>query len=141
LSQAYVPLLTQLVQVFSSALPAEQVDALMRETGKGLAHQLPFTNQRGASLQSRVTSASELLNKELGAVTHVERNGGYVIRGAGCPLAALTGKHPAVCLALESLLSEVLGVQVTECCNRESRPKCCFEIKEGDRPAGRPSER
>jgi predicted ArsR family transcriptional regulator len=68
------------------------------------------------------------LNEALGAVTHVEGNGGCVIRGAGCPLAALTGKHPAVCLAMESLLSEVLGVEVNECCDRDARPKCCFEI-------------
>jgi predicted ArsR family transcriptional regulator len=134
LSRAYVPLLAQLVQTLASALPAEQVDALMRETGKELAHQLPFARQAG-SLQTRVASASELLNKELGAVTHVERNGGHIIRGAGCPLAALTGKHPAVCLALESLLTELLGVTVTECCDREARPRCCFEIKE--RPARR----
>src|SRR5215207_7426670 len=33
LSQAYVPLLMQLVQVFANALPAAQVDALMREAG------------------------------------------------------------------------------------------------------------
>jgi predicted ArsR family transcriptional regulator len=135
LSRAYVPLLTQLVQVLASALPTEQVDALMRDTGRGLAHQLPFARQPGESLHSRVTAASELLNKELGAVTHVERNGGYVIRGAGCPLAALTGKHAAVCLALESLLTELLGVTVTQCCDREARPMCCFTIKERGRRA------
>jgi predicted ArsR family transcriptional regulator len=75
-----------------------------------------------------VSAASDLLNNELGAVTHVERNGGYVIRGVGCPLAALTGKHPAVCLAMESLLAEIIGVSIHECCDRTERPKCCFEI-------------
>jgi predicted ArsR family transcriptional regulator len=128
LSQAYVPLLTQLVQVFSSALPADQVDALMREAGRGLANELPFGKRPAGNLEARVTAASEWLNTQLGAVTKVESNGGYVIRGAGCPLAALTGKHPAVCLALESLLIEVLGVQVQECCDREGRPRCCFKI-------------
>jgi predicted ArsR family transcriptional regulator len=129
LSQAYIPLLMQLVHVFADALPANQVNALMREAGKGLAGELAFSRRPTASLQSRVAAASELLNSELGAVTRVETNGGYVIRGAGCPLAALTGKHPAVCLAMESLLSEVLGVRVNECCDRTARPSCCFEIK------------
>lgn len=128
LSQAYIPLLTELVQVFANALPAEQVDALMREAGKGLADKLPVAKRTSGSFEARVAAASELLNRELGAVTHVEKNGGYIIRGAGCPLAALTGKHPAVCLAMESLLSEVLGTAVHECCDRESRPRCCFEI-------------
>jgi predicted ArsR family transcriptional regulator len=129
LSQAYVPLLTQLVQVFANALPIKQVDALMREAGKGLADELPFGKRLAGTLHARVSAASELLNKQLGAVTHVEGNDGYVIRGAGCPLAALTGKHPAVCLAMESLLTEVLGTAVHECCDRTARPKCCFEIK------------
>lgn len=52
--------------------------------------------------------ASEMMNEQLGAMTHVEGNGGYVIRGVGCPLAALTGKHPGVCLAMESLVTEVV---------------------------------
>ena len=132
LSQAYVPLLMQLVQVFSNALPPEQVDALMREAGKGLANELPSGKRRSGSLHARVSAASELLNEELGAVTHVEANGGFVIRGVGCPLAALTGKHPAVCRAMESLLTELLGVEVSECCEREARPRCCFEIKGRD---------
>jgi predicted ArsR family transcriptional regulator len=134
LSQAYLPLLSQLVQVFANALPSEQVEALMRTAGKGLANELPAGKRSAAStVRSRVLAASELLNKHLGAVTHVEGNGGYVIRGAGCPLAALTGKHPAVCLAMESLLSEVVGADVTECCDRTGRPKCCFKIPRDDR--------
>jgi len=70
-----------------------------------------------------------MLNEHLGALTHVEGNGRSVIRGAGCLLAALTGTHRAVCLALESLLTEIVGVPVRECCDREERPRCCFEIQ------------
>src|SRR5687768_12954542 len=84
LSQAYLPLLTQLVQVFASALSAKQVETLMRTAGKGLAKELPV-QRTGRNLRARVTAASEMLNKQLGAVTHVEANGGLVIRGAGCP--------------------------------------------------------
>lgn len=128
LSQAYVPLLVQLVDVFANALPADQVNALMRKAGKGLANQLPADKRRGNSLRARVEGASDLLNSQLGAITHVEENGKLVIRGAGCPLAALTGKHPAVCLAMESLITEVIGASVVECCERNGRPRCCFEI-------------
>jgi predicted ArsR family transcriptional regulator len=130
LSEAYAPFLTQLVSVFANALPTEQVDTLMRDVGKGLANDLPVGRRSSGGLRARVSVASELLNKQLGALTHVEGNGGYVIRGVACPLAALTGKHPAVCLAMESLLTEVIGAAVHECCDRIGRPKCCFEIKE-----------
>jgi predicted ArsR family transcriptional regulator len=127
LSRAYIPLLTQLIDVFANGLPARQVDALMREAGKKLAGELSSGRPSG-TLRSRVTAASNLLNQQLGAVTRVEQNGGYVIRGEGCPLSALTGKHPSVCRAMESLVKEVVGASVHECCERTQRPRCCFEI-------------
>jgi predicted ArsR family transcriptional regulator len=141
LSQAYAPFLTEMVRVFSDALPSRDVDRLMRKVGAGLAEQLPNHARPSASLAARVAAASELLNHQLGAVTHVEANGKYVIRGVSCPLAAVTGKHAAVCRALESMLSEIIGARVAECCDREGRPRCCFEI-EIERPAlSRPRRR
>jgi DeoR family transcriptional regulator, suf operon transcriptional repressor len=128
LSRAYIPLLTHLVDVFANGLPPAQMDALLREAGRKLAHDLA-TSGASDSLKGRVSAASDLLNEQLGAITHVEENGRYVIRGEGCPLAALTGKHPAVCRAMESLVSEFVGVPVHECCAREERPRCCFEIE------------
>ena len=128
LSRAYVPVLSHLVDAFAAALTSRQVDALLRQVGKSLADELVLTKPPSGSLRSRVTLASELLNEQLGAVTHVEKNGRYVIRGAGCPLSAVTGKHPAVCRAIESLVAKVVGVSVRECCDRGGRPRCCFEI-------------
>jgi len=130
LSRAYIPLLTQLVDVFATGLPPRQVERLLRQTGKKLAGQLSSARPLG-TLRSRVAAASALLNEQLGAVTHVEQNGRYVIRGEGCPLSALTGKHPAVCRAMESLVKEIVGASVHECCERAQRPRCCFEIKPG----------
>jgi predicted ArsR family transcriptional regulator len=128
LSQAYIPLLTHLVGVFAGGLPPDQVDTLLRQAGKSLADELALGQRLSGGLRSRVSLASELLNEQLGAVTHVEENGGYVIRGAGCPLSALTGKHPAVCLAIESLVEKIVGASVRECCDRAGRPNCCFKI-------------
>ncbi len=128
LSQAYLPLLTQLVQVFANALPMDQVETLMRTVGRGLASEVPAERRPAGSLRSRVSAASDWMNEHLGAVTQFQGNGGYTIRGSGCPLAALTGKHPAVCLAMESLLTELLNADVTECCDRAERPTCCFKI-------------
>jgi predicted ArsR family transcriptional regulator len=129
LSKAYIPLLTHLIGVFADALPPHQVETLLRRSGRGLANELARGRRISGSLTSRVATASELMNAHLGALTHVEKNGGIVIRGAGCPLAALTGKHPGVCLAMESLVTEIVGVPVHECCDREDRPRCCFEIE------------
>ena len=119
-----VPLLTQLVDVFANGMPARQVDALLREAGSKLAGELSPGRSSG-TLRSRVMAASHLLNQHLGAVTHVEQNGGYIIRGEGCPLSAPTGKHPALCRAMESLVKEFVGTSVRECCQRAQRPRCC----------------
>jgi predicted ArsR family transcriptional regulator len=129
LSKAYVPLLTHLVDVFAEALPAQQVETLLRATGKGLASQLSREKRISGGLKARVVAASKLMNEHLGALTRVESNGRITIRGAGCPLAAITGKHRGVCLAMESLVTEIIGVPVRECCDRDQRPRCCFEVE------------
>jgi len=131
LSKAYIPLLTHLVDVFAQALPPDQLEVLLRRTGHGIAEQLSQGTQIAGSVKSRADAASHLLNEHLGALTHVESNSRIRIRGAGCPLAALTGKHRGVCLALESLVSEIVRVPVRECCDRRARPQCCFEIAPG----------
>jgi predicted ArsR family transcriptional regulator len=128
LSRAYVPLLSQLVQTFADSLPVDQLQALLRQTGNALGHGLMAGRPPSGALRSRVTLASQLLNEQLGALTHVEKNGRFVIRGEFCPLSALTGKHAGVCLAMESLVSAVVGAPVHECCVRSGRPRCCFEI-------------
>ena len=129
LSKAYVPLLSQLVRVFASALPAEQMEALLRASGKGLADELSSGTRLPRALEARAAAISLMMNEHLGAMTHVETNGEIVIRGAGCPLAALTGKHPGVCVAMESFVAETVGTPVRECCEREQRPRCCFVIQ------------
>jgi len=130
LSRAYVPLLTHVVGVFANHLAAAEMVDVLRDAGRGLADQLLGGKRPAGSIESRVNTASELLNQELGALTFVEKNGGYTIRGHGCPLAAVTGKHPAVCVAMEQFVSELVGATARECCDRSERPRCCFHISD-----------
>jgi predicted ArsR family transcriptional regulator len=120
-----------LIRSLADALPTDHVDRLVRDVGRGLANELLQQRKPAGTLESKVHIASELLNEQLGAITRVESNAQFVIRGAGCPLSALTGKHPAVCRAMETLVSEIVGAPVRECCDRSNRPKCCFEIGDG----------
>jgi predicted ArsR family transcriptional regulator len=130
LSKAYIPVLTHLIEIFAASLPSQQVETLLRRTGTALAKEISPGKVSGG-LKQRVGKASELMNEHLGALTHVEGNGGISIRGAGCPLSALTGKHHGMCWAMETFVSEIVGVPVRECCDRENRPRCCFEIQVG----------
>jgi predicted ArsR family transcriptional regulator len=122
-----------LIDVFAHGVPRRQLEAMLRKAGKNLADELAKGKRPAGDLASRVAMASALMNEELGALTHIEGNGRYVIRGVGCPLAALTGKHPGVCLAMESLVAEIIGAPVRECCDRSQRPQCCFEIRKSRR--------
>jgi DeoR family transcriptional regulator, suf operon transcriptional repressor len=132
LSRAYTPLLGQLVRLFARDETPERFDRLMREAGRSLAHELSPRFPKG-DLETRVRAAVILLHDDLGASTELERtNSHFVIRGHGCPIAALTDKHPGVCHAIESMLAEFLGAEVHECCDRSQRPRCCFEISEGE---------
>ena len=127
-SKAYVPLLTQLLHVLAQRMGPEDFDAVMRDVGRRLMEGQPLP--RGSARQ-RAEAASALLN-ELGGLTEVEeQNGGFLIRGYGCPLSAATHEYPEVCNAVESLLSEFVGAPVVKCCDREERLRCCFEVFPG----------
>ena len=60
-----------------------------------------------------------------------KRSGNFQSRGVACPLSALTGKHPGVCLAMESLVSEIVDAPTHQCFVCEGRPRCCFTIDSG----------
>jgi predicted ArsR family transcriptional regulator len=125
-SQAYVPILTQLLHVLSQRISPAEFDSLMREVGR---RTMTGRSLPSGPLRERVASASLLLN-DLGGLTEVEEeNGLFLIRSHGCPLAAATADHPEACNALESLLSEFVGTKVTKCCDRYDRLRCCFEVE------------
>jgi predicted ArsR family transcriptional regulator len=128
LSRAYLPLLTHLIRLLAANESEAKFEATMRQAGHDIAREVASTLPAGP-LNARVTQVSRILNQALGAATRVEkRDGAFVIRGNGCPLAALTGKHRGVCLAVESLVATLLDVPARECCDRDVKPRCCFEI-------------
>jgi predicted ArsR family transcriptional regulator len=129
-SRAYIPFVAHLVRVLQEKLRPPELDDIMRKVGRGLASDWPRAH---GHLPRRVEAASALL-EELGALNEVEKlNGGFLIRGYGCLLAQAVHGRPEVCRAMETLLAELVGVPVRECCDRSgARPRCCFEIGVGD---------
>jgi hypothetical protein len=61
-------------------------------------------------------------------VTVEEKRGSATLRGTACPLASAVSRNPAVCRAVESLVSEITGEKASECCDRSTRPHCCFQL-------------
>lgn len=123
--KAYEPVLSRVLDVLSEELGPEESEALLRTVGRRMAEEREV---RDDEVRARLGEAVAVLN-ELGGLAELEeRDGGMVIRGHGCPLAAVTPEHPEVCRMAETLVSELAGVPVREHCDRGAKPRCCFEL-------------
>ena len=122
--KAYGSVLDQLLAVLGEQLAPAAVDALMREVGHRLAAgHVPPTGE----LRARVEDALELV-RELGGLAYAEPvEGGFVILGRSCPLAAAVAGHPETCVLVETLLADVIGASVCQRCD-PAIPRCRFEV-------------
>ena len=126
LSRAYAPLLAALLDELASTRSADEADTLMKAAGRRLGAAVPKNLQEKTEI--RVANAVAVLNS-LGGDAQVERSEGRLtIRGCGCPLSSVTSRRPEVCAAVQAMVSEIVGAPVTECCKRDGRPQCQFEI-------------
>ena len=125
--KAYAPVLQQLLEVLGERLPAEEREAVLREVGHRLAApHLPALQNK--TLPERLEAVAGLLG-DLGGLAEVEeKEGRQFVRGFSCPLSGAVAGHPEVCLAAETLVGDLVGVPVKECCERSGSPRCCFEV-------------
>ena len=136
--KAYGPVLGLVLDVLAERLPVDTVDGLLHEVASRIVAQSAAAAHRGGTAADRIARAVAVL-EELGGGLEVEderANKGKVrLRAYGCLLASAVPAHPEVCQMLASVLAEVIGARVTECCEREGRPRCCFEVAFGRRRA------
>jgi predicted ArsR family transcriptional regulator len=124
-SRAYAPVLAATVQELRGTVPNDQVVPFLKRVGQRLAGSARPSNR---PLAQRVAAGARLLNDLGGSATVSKTKGLFVISGQGCPLGAVVAGDPCICTAVESLLSNVIGVPVKQCCAHGARPSCCFEI-------------
>jgi predicted ArsR family transcriptional regulator len=128
-SAAYAPVLKALLASLETRLDHQQLDEVFREVGRRLAQSVDVgAGERSSEPEARVRAAAAVLTA-LGAEIDVERGAdGYILRGHACPLSEAVRAQPKVCHAMEELVSGVTGTTVRECCDREGKTKCCFEV-------------
>jgi predicted ArsR family transcriptional regulator len=126
LSRAYAPVLATLLEVLADELPLAQTRRVLRETGRRIAGTVG--GRASGDLQARARAGAEILTALGGSVDVEVRRGGARLRGTACPLATATSRSPHVCHAIESLIAEITGAKVRECCERSERPRCCFDV-------------
>lgn len=122
--KAYAVALNGLVEEIARTQGWDQALELLRAVGTKAAAGIVSTG----SLDTRVDVALATL-RGLGADIEPERSpDGWFLRGYACPLATVTAEHPQVCTLVAALVAEITGRPVTECCEREGRPRCRFQV-------------
>lgn len=130
--KAYALVLGKLVEEIARAEGRPRALELLREVGRQVAATVPPAE--GA--EGRVRAAAAAL-RGLGGDVEVQRtDSGWRLQGYGCPLSAVTADHPEVCALAQALVEEITGAPVTECCDREGRPRCGFRVEPQALPSG-----
>lgn len=126
--KAYGPVLCELLAVLAERVPADELDAAVREVGRRLAAGERAAGA-GESFEERVRRAVAVLGGLGGLVECEERDDDVVLRGAACPLADAVRCEPRACRAAETLVEAIVREPVRECCERGDVPRCRFEIR------------
>jgi predicted ArsR family transcriptional regulator len=123
--KAYGVLLHELLGVLSERLPPDELADALRDVGHRVA--AGQVRPRG-DLRQRVEGALALLGNMGGLADAEEIDGGWVIRGCSCPLAAAVEGNPDACVLAETLLCDVIGAPVRQVCDPGPPPRCRFEV-------------
>jgi len=125
--KAYDALLNQLIAVLKGRLTPLALEEVLREVGRSLA--VPqAAGEKNRDMESRLGSALAALEAIGGAARIEKDNKKLFICSESCPLATAVTEHPEVCRLAETLLSEIIGLEVREQCDREGSPRCRFEV-------------
>ena len=135
--KAYAVVLGELVDQISRTDGPDHAVELLRAVGREVGERVTGP----ADVSDRVVAAAAALRK-LGGDIEVQRTAeGWHLQGYGCPLSAVTARHPQVCALAQALVEAITGRPVRECCERGERPRCAFQVVAGVREDGAPAAR
>jgi predicted ArsR family transcriptional regulator len=125
--KAYDALLNQLITVLKRRLTPLALEEVLREVGRSLAG-AQVSSEKNSDMDSRIGAALAALEAIGGSARVEKENKKLVICSESCPLATAVAEHPEVCRLAETLLSEIIGFEVRERCDRNGPPRCRFEV-------------
>jgi predicted ArsR family transcriptional regulator len=139
--KGYAFVLGELIRELKERDGRDETIELLRRVGRSAARQRAGTPE--GTLDARVEVAADALRSIGGDVDIVRTDGGWRIRGFGCPLSSVVAKQSETCRLAEELVAGITGAPVVECCDRSgTRARCAFEIADvGSRPPRDPTER
>jgi predicted ArsR family transcriptional regulator len=125
----YGPVLRSLLDELQDRLTADQLDGVMRATGRRFARAFrPLP--RSARPAERAARAAAVLQELGGCCVREAQNGSVVLSCSVCPLGVAADGHPEVCRLVETLLADVVAGPVRNRC-RADPPRCQFEVGGG----------
>lgn len=127
--KAYDVILNRLIATLKARLSQAAVEDVLKEVGRSLAMSQTMSGKSG-DLETRVEKGLKALENIGGAARIEKEESSFFIRSERCPLASAVAEHPEVCSLAETLLSEIIGAEVHEHCNRGGSPRCRFEVTE-----------
>ncbi len=128
--KVYGVLLRNLLDVLKDNLSPKKLEEVARTVGHRMAP-LYRSAVRVSRSQDRTEQAVTLLRELGGFCVKEDGNGRVLLRCFECPFAEAVVAHPEVCLLVETVLSDVLGVRARQRCESGSEARCRFEIEAG----------
>jgi len=123
--KAYDALLNQFIAVLKQRLSPKAFADALHAVGRSLAAEQKGEGRK-QKLDRRVQAALRTL-ESIGGSPRLEQEGKQMnITSRSCPLAAVVSEHPETCQMVETLISELVDVDVKEECDRTDTPKCRF---------------
>lgn len=131
----YADMLGTLYDVLGERLPAAELEALARETGRRMACRLEGGSGGSEETPCGAAAGAVAALNAMGGLAELEtpgRNGALAIRAYTCPLAEVVTRHPRACALAEAFVSGLAGVPVRAECSPDERPHCRFTLPAED---------
>lgn len=122
--KAYAAVLGGLLDEITRTEGRERAVALLRAVGSRAA----ASAAHGDNPNAKVEAAADALRALGGEIDVQQTAEGWRLQGHGCPFSALTSAHAELCALAQTIVSDIVGQPVTECCERGERPRCAFAI-------------
>src|SRR6476469_7120910 len=122
--KAYALVLGGLVEENARSEGEGRAVGLLRAVGRRIGEGVPAPD----GTEARAKAAAAALRSLGGDLEVAPADGGWQLKGYGCPLSAVTAGRPEVCALAQALVEEITGRPVTERCDRGARPRCGFHV-------------
>ncbi len=127
--KAYAAVLASMLDALRGRLSAEGRREMLQEVGSRLAE--PHLGELSdLPLDARAERVGKLLESMGGSATMAREGDSMQFRGNRCPLSRVIrdADDSDGCVIMQAMLQRLLGVEVTEKCERAGTAKCCFAI-------------